>query len=197
MVEGAGICRINAIASTEDSASRYRKEEGQITHSLGLAIFTHLASLINGAALDRRDKMQTRWGVVILSADLEWRRSLARILAGIGIDFAYASNVEDCKEIIARENIGLIFWDSHLANGTYRDLALSVRLIDPRVNIVVISYMNNWDERVETAQMGAFGVIPFPCQPTDIEWVLCRAVRAEFVEARSERLSQLQSHVHN
>ncbi len=141
--------------------------------------------------------MQTRWGVVILSADLEWRRSLSHILAGIGIDFAYASNVEDCREIIARENVGVVFWDSHLADGTYQHLVLSVRVIDPRVNIVVVSHMNDWDERVEAAQMGAFGVIPYPCQPTDIEWVLSRAARAELEVARTERLSQLQSHLRN
>ena len=136
--------------------------------------------------------MHTRWEVVILSTDLEWRRSLAHILTSNGIDFAYASSIEDCKEIVAREYVGLVFCDSHLADGTYRGLVRSVRSLDRRVKIVVISRMNDWNERLVTACIGAFGVIPFPCQPTDIEWVLSRAVRANLEEANSEHNRELQ-----
>jgi DNA-binding NtrC family response regulator len=130
--------------------------------------------------------MHTRWEALILSTDLEWRRTLARILTANGIDFAYASNLEDCKEIVARECVGMIFWDSHLANGSYYELAFSVQSLDPRVKIVVISHTDDWNEQLATAQIGAFGVIPYPCQPTDIEWVLSRAIRAELEETKSK-----------
>lgn len=123
--------------------------------------------------------MYTRWEAVILSTDLEWRHALARILSDNGIDFAFATSVEDCREIVARESVGLIFWDSHLADGSYRDLQDPVRALDPRVKIVVISHLDDWNRQLETARMGAFGVIPFPCQPTDVEWILSRAFRAE------------------
>jgi DNA-binding NtrC family response regulator len=123
--------------------------------------------------------MYTRWEAVILSTDLEWRHGLARILSDNGIDFAFATNVADCREIVAREYVGLIFWDSHLADGSYCDLLDSVQSLDRRVKIVVISHLDDWNRQLETARMGAFGVIPFPCQPTDVEWILSRAFRAE------------------
>lgn len=139
--------------------------------------------------------MHTRWEVVILSSDLEWRRSLAHTLAANEIDFAYASSIEECKEIVARDFVGMVFWDTRLAKSTYQDLARSVRLLDRRVKIVVISHLKDWDDHLAAAQIGAFGVIPYPCQPTDIEWVLSRAARAEFEETRSNHIHELQPHL--
>jgi len=139
--------------------------------------------------------MYTRWEAVILSNDLELRRALGRLLSANEVDFNYASSIENCKEIVARECVGLIFWDSHTWDGTYRDLARSVRSLDRRVKIVVISHNDDWDEHLSTTQMGAFGVIPFPCEPTDVEWVLSRAVRAKRQEARFDHVREVQLHL--
>jgi DNA-binding NtrC family response regulator len=135
-----------------------------------------------------------RWEAIILSSDLEWRHTLGRILNDNGIDFAFATSVEDCREIVARESVGLIFWDTHLADGTYRTLLDSVRALDRRVKIVVISHLDDWNRQLAAARMGAFGIIPFPCQPTDVEWVLSRAFRAELRETNSWNLQELLPH---
>jgi DNA-binding NtrC family response regulator len=140
-------------------------------------------------------KMHIRWEAVILSTDLEWRRAVAQILIANGMDYACAASIKDCKEIVARESVGMIFWDSHLADGTFQDVLHSMWSLDPRVKIVVISHMDDWDDHLAIARMGAFGVIPFPCQPTDIEWVLSRAVRAEREEAKSDHLRELHFHL--
>jgi len=138
--------------------------------------------------------MHFRWEAVILSADLEWRRAIAQTLVANGMDYSFASSIEECKEIVARDCVGLIFWDSHFADGTFQDLFHSVWSLDRRVKIVVISHMDDWEEHLATARMGAFGVIPYPCQPTDIEWVLSRAVRAEREEAGSEHIREPHFH---
>jgi DNA-binding NtrC family response regulator len=139
--------------------------------------------------------MHIRWEAIILSSDLEWRHEVARILVENDMDYAFASSIEACKEIVARESVGLIFWDSRLPDGTFQDLLHSMWSLDRRVKIVVISHMDDWDEHLSTARMGAFGVIPFPCQPTDIEWVLSRAMRAEHEEARFDHLRELHFHL--
>jgi DNA-binding NtrC family response regulator len=139
--------------------------------------------------------MQTQWEAVILSTAMEWRRALARTLSENGIDFAYAANIQDCKEIVARECVGLIFWDSHSPDCSFQELLNSVQFLDPKVKIVVVSHASDWDLRPPTAPAGAFGVIPFPCQPTDIEWVLSRAVRSELHQTASKRHGELQPHL--
>lgn len=135
--------------------------------------------------------MLIRREAVILSTDGEWRHSMAHTLDAQGIDCLHASCVQDCKEILSQESVGIIFWDSHLAEGTYQEFAQSVQALDRQVKIVVVSHADDWDERVASARKGAFAVIPFPCQPTDIEWALSRASRAEVLEGRGERFGEL------
>jgi len=138
--------------------------------------------------------MATRSEAVILSTDWEWRHSLAHTLDANGMDYIFASSVEDCREIAGRESVELIFWDSHLIDGTYQDLARSIGSLDSRLKIVVVSHLDDGDRRLATAPNGAFAVIPFLCQPTDIEWVLSRASRASALEARSVPTRELQTH---
>jgi DNA-binding NtrC family response regulator len=137
--------------------------------------------------------MHIRWEVVIFSTNLEWRRYLAQILTANEIEYAYASSLEECKEIVARESVGLIFWDNYLADESCQHLLHSIWSLDPRVKIVVISHVNDSNEHLANAQTEAFGVLPFPCQPTDVEWVLSRAIHAEREDPRSEqhRVQQL------
>lgn len=129
--------------------------------------------------------MHIRWEVVILSTNLEWRRYLAQILTTNGIEYAYASSIEECKEIVARESVGLVFWDSYLADVSCQHLLHSIWSLDPRVKILVISHVNDSEEYLAIAQTEAFGVLPFPCQPTDVEWALSRAIHAEPEDLRS------------
>ena len=137
--------------------------------------------------------MSIRAEAVILSTDWEWRHSLARTLGSYGIDCVHAANLQDCLEIVARESVGLIFWDSHLVDASYQEIAESMVAIDPRLRIVVVSHMDDRDWRLGGARKTAFAVIPFPCQPTDIEWALSRAIRAELLDGRSVQARELQT----
>ena len=139
--------------------------------------------------------MLIRAEAVIVSTDCEWRHSLAHTLDSYGIDCVHAGNLRECLEIVAREAVGLIFWDSHLVDASYQELAESMVAIDPHVRIVVVSHMDDRDWRLGGARKTAFAVIPFPCQPTDIEWALSRAVRAELLEDRSVPARELLPHV--
>src|SRR5579864_8059597 len=70
--------------------------------------------------------------------------------------------------------VGLIFCDSHLADGKYQDLLAPY---GPRV--VVMSRGADWEEFREAMQWGAFDVISAPCRPTDVEWMVIQAKRQE------------------
>ena len=140
--------------------------------------------------------MPIRWEAVILSTDWEWRHSLARTLDAQGIDCIHATSLQDCKEILSRESVGMIFWDSHLADGGYQEFVQSIPDLDTRVRIVLVSHTDDWDEPLANARKGAFAVIPFPCQPTDVEWALSRANRADVVEGRGEHASDLRLQQH-
>lgn len=136
--------------------------------------------------------MHTRWEAVILTTNLEWRHALARTLHANGIDCAYATRLEGCKEILAHECVDLVFWDSHLADGSYQELARSLRTLDDQVKIVIVAHQDS--TLGPAARTEAFGVIPFPGQPTDIEWVLSRAARAESQHTKADHHHQVLPH---
>ena len=136
--------------------------------------------------------MDARWEAIILTTNLEWRHALARTLHANGIDCAYATRLEDCKEILLHQCVDLVFWDSHLADSSYQELVRFLRSLDDQVRIVIVSHQDRL--LGATVRAEAFGVISFPGQPTDIEWVLSRATRSQFQHTRSDHHRELQPH---
>jgi two-component system, NtrC family, response regulator AtoC len=117
------------------------------------------------------------WQILIASSNLESRRALMRILNRQGLDPIAAANVAECHEVLQNERVGLIFCDSRLADGSYRDLLHMVRSSGDKARVVVTSKRANWDEYLEAIRLGAFDVITSPCNPTDVEWMVIQAKR--------------------
>ena len=106
--------------------------------------------------------MKTVLDAIVLSSDLESRRQLKRILDGRGIDTIGSSGISDCQEILASQDVALIFCDSNLADGTYRDLLRTLQLADRKIKVVVTSRLAGWEEFLEAARLGAFDMIHRP-----------------------------------
>jgi len=128
--------------------------------------------------------MYVPWQVVIASADVEERRAMCDILAKQGLDPIVASTVRGCKEIMAQENVGLIFCARSLADGDYRDLLMAARSARRRSRIVLATRLTDWDEYLEAIRLGAFDVISAPSRPTDVEWMIIQALRDEHARTR-------------
>lgn len=120
--------------------------------------------------------------VLIASSDLENRRALRQILYRNALDPICSSTVKESREILSEKAISLVFCDSWLADGSFRDLLDAVRVTRPQVRVVVMSRSTDWDEYLEAIRLCAFDVISYPCHPTDVEWMIIKAMR----EARQE-----------
>jgi DNA-binding NtrC family response regulator len=117
--------------------------------------------------------------ILVVSSELEHRRMLTSILNREGWDTVCASKVADCDEVLARENVNLVFCDRRLADGTYRDIVAITRSLSRNVRIVVTSRLADWDEYLEALHHGAFDLIASPCQPTDVVWAILQAKRED------------------
>jgi DNA-binding NtrC family response regulator len=135
--------------------------------------------------------MDSPWQILIASSNLESRRALRQILTQQGLDPIGASNVAECREVLKKERVGLIFCEPRLADGSYRDLLEIARSGVDKARIVVTSKHANWDEYLEAMRCGAFDVIASPCRPTDVEWMVMQAKR----EARNQPRTFLPSQV--
>jgi len=128
--------------------------------------------------------MTVPWEVLVVSSDVERRRGLAAILRRESIDPICAGTVCECQSILAKGGVGLVFCDSQLFDGTYRDLITASRAMKSRARVVVTSHDGNWDEYLEAMRLGAFDVIASPCRPTDVEWMVIQARRDERIRGR-------------
>jgi DNA-binding NtrC family response regulator len=133
--------------------------------------------------------MEDPWEVVVVSSNLEKRQDVAGMLLRLGIDAICVSSVSQCREIPNRQNIGLVFCDRQMRGGDYRDVVSAVST-SLSARVVMMSDLENAEEYQRAKRLGLFDVIPSPCRPTDIEWMVIQARRAsrrELLHASRER----------
>lgn len=141
--------------------------------------------------------MNLPWQIVVASSDLESRRGLTSILNRQGLDPISISSFAECRQLIEKDRVGLVFCDRHLADGDYRDILNASRVATGKVRVVVTSKHADWDEYLEAMRLGAFDVIASPCRPTDVEWMVIQAKRDERNRSRellTPPTSELKAH---
>jgi len=121
--------------------------------------------------------MNGRPQILVVSSDLDQRRALTSILQQEGWSPLHASHLTECRDLLAKRNVGLVFCERRLSDGTYRDLLSVAQAPERRVPVVVTSRLADWDEYLEAMRLGAFDVIAVPCRPTDVEWMVIQAKR--------------------
>ena len=133
--------------------------------------------------------MTVPWEVMVISSDLEHRQELVHILQQQEVDPISASSLAESISLLKNNLIGLVFCESHLSDGSYRDFLSSIRSLKTRCRVVVTSRQADWDEFLEAMRLGAFDIISAPCRPTDVEWMVIQAKRDE----RSRLVEQVAS----
>ena len=116
--------------------------------------------------------------IVVAFGSLESRRHLATILVKLGLDPICISSVAQCRELLSKEDIDLIFCDRFLSDGDYADVLSVSHGGKTEPHVVLACHHNNSDYQQAIAQ-GVFGVITAPCRPTDVEWMLIQAKRKQ------------------
>jgi DNA-binding NtrC family response regulator len=110
---------------------------------------------------------------------MESRRSLATILTRLGLDPVCVSTVSECRLMLAKENVELVFSDRDLADGNYRDIVTASRSTKRQPGVVLTGQRGDCDENHEAIGFGVFGVAATPYHPTDVEWMVIQARRYE------------------
>lgn len=123
--------------------------------------------------------MGVSWKILVASSDVEIGQSIVGTLARLGVDTFSAANIRECKDVLEKQPVGLIFCGSQFRDGSYKDvLALihshpGIRL--PRV-VLVTAYID-LAEYQEARQLGVFDIISSPYRPITIEWIVIQAIR--------------------
>jgi len=125
--------------------------------------------------------MGETWQIMVASSDLENRRNLMSTLDRQGLGAFCASNISQCREILGRQNVGLVFCDRSFADGDYRDVlsAAADSAAGMKTRVVLLSTFTDGDQYRRAKDQGVFEVISAACRPTDVEWMVIRARRDE------------------
>ena len=110
--------------------------------------------------------------ILVVSSEFENRCALSDLLDREGRRALCASTVSECKELLACQQIDLVFCERTLTDGTYRDILVVARSLIRNVPLVVTSRLADWDEYLEALNDGAFDLIASPSQPADVVRVL-------------------------
>jgi ActR/RegA family two-component response regulator len=122
-------------------------------------------------------EMPPAWKIVIISSDLNHLSALTEILKKREIGPVCTSAVRQYRDVLSKQSVGLVFSDSTLSDGDYRDVIAASRSVGSRARIVVTSRQADWPEFLEAIRAGAFDVISKPCRPKDVEWMVIQAKR--------------------
>jgi DNA-binding NtrC family response regulator len=117
------------------------------------------------------------WDILVVSARLENKRALLRILQGLPVSAFTASTLQQAHEVLSAHSIRVIFCEENFADGSYRDLLAAVHTPQIRTPLVLMLSTGEWEEYLEAMSLGATDALRCPLQPTDVELTLIRVAR--------------------
>lgn len=95
------------------------------------------------------------------------------------MDVLWCSTVQEARSLLPDATLSLIFCEENLPDSSYRDV-LNILGKPLKTRLVVISEMSHEEEKYQDAlASGAFEMIASPCRPSDVQWVLIRAIQEE------------------
>ena len=119
------------------------------------------------------------WEVAVVSPNLENRQDVAGMLFRLGIEAVCVPGVDQFRDLAGRETLGLVFCDRYVRGGDYCDVLSAVAGAQMKndAKVVMMADLNGPEEYQKARQQGIFDVIPSPCRPNDIEWMVIQAKR--------------------
>src|ERR1700722_19950177 len=118
--------------------------------------------------------MTEQWAGMVVSSDLEDPRPLARMLVGLGFDPVSAATVKQCREVLDKQQIALIFCERHFADGNYQDILKATICGSQKKNpgVILMSSLMKPEEYQQARQSGLFGILGLPCPPPTFQWAI-------------------------
>jgi DNA-binding NtrC family response regulator len=135
--------------------------------------------------------MNKPWETVVAMSDLENRRTLAKILGQLGLDAMCISTVSQCRELLDKGEVGIIFSGEFFFDGDYRAILASARALAPSSASVILAAPRTPAVADEAIHQGAFDVIGIPYLPTDVEWAVIKARRSRQALAVAQASARL------
>src|SRR5574341_487361 len=114
--------------------------------------------------------MISRLKVLLVSSDPANLRTLKRVLEECHLKPVCCSSVSDARAQLARRRVPLVFCETVLADGSYRDVLGVADTSESKV--VVASPSGDTGEYMEAMALGAFDYVSSPYRHSEVEWIV-------------------------
>jgi DNA-binding NtrC family response regulator len=158
-----------------------------VTSAMASFAHTQPAGTFDDTPQDTPTQRQVR--VLVASPQLEVRQALIRTLDRLSADVISCSTRSQAEEVLARQEVDLVFCDEHLPDGSYSDLTHTNHWNHKIPRIVVATRHAEWDFYFEALRKGAFDITRSPWHATDVEMVLIRALRDECQQTAARQVA--------
>jgi two-component system NtrC family response regulator len=125
--------------------------------------------------------MQHPFKILIVHADAAARESWQRALRLTGVEPVFVTSLRAARAVLRREPVGMVFCESHVADGSFRELLSAVK--NKRLPLVVTSRVENTGEYLEAMRLGAFDYVAAPIRRTEIEYIVHHALHDSLTAA--------------
>jgi DNA-binding NtrC family response regulator len=126
--------------------------------------------------------MEGKMQVMIGSSDMSIWEKFTNILESRDLAFVRFQSIKQACNVLARENVLLVFCENRLIDGTYEDLLSAARKVRSQARIVVAGLDSNQFDSLgycKARELGAFDVLRKSYGIKDLEWVVICAIRDE------------------
>ncbi len=114
--------------------------------------------------------------VLFVSPSVEDARTLAPMLAAVGISFSHVTDLGQAKKLLECETFGTVLTEASLPDGSWKDVVGVVGRIKRKVVVVTTDLLADARFWVDVLQYGAYNVLPKPFSRREVQRVLANAV---------------------
>jgi DNA-binding NtrC family response regulator len=119
--------------------------------------------------------VDSRWRVLVVSPDAECCQQFVEFLTQWKMESILAADHAEAEVVLEKQRVELVFCDSDLPEDGFRRVLHFTSTRKQPVPVVALVHAERGYE--EATLLGAFDVIPLPCQRSDVQWVVIRAMR--------------------
>ena len=119
--------------------------------------------------------------VLVISCDAEGTDVLATFLRACGMKAIFCESVEECRAVLEPGDVALVFCDSCLKDGDYREVMRLSAASQVHPPVVVTSRLDDTSQYLEAMRLGAFDFVARPFRRSEIEWIVQNATRKTLV----------------
>jgi DNA-binding NtrC family response regulator len=121
--------------------------------------------------------------VLVISSDSEGKSVLVAFLRACGMEATFCETMRECRASLARGDVTLVFCDSSLKDGDYREVMRLAASGGAHTPVVVTSRLDDTGQYLEAMRLGAFDFVARPFRRSEIEWIVHNATRKTVVAA--------------